>query len=499
MTLIAYHGFRDGLDPVFVTDIVISIPAEEGKEISLPSGARPAPDGPRTVNRLQQKLALIGPNLVVAFAGSAIEAAVLCRELAELGSIPPKEFLDIVSAKTKSLTDDKEFSDLAAFASCLSVVDKVTSAGHFQLLVPKGEPASCQNAALEEVVAHGSGAASYIHFASGMHMQERGQSGVLLPSIFVNICKTMFTVARFLDHEMTSGRGNLDEYWGGAFEVTVFVDGSFQKLQNFVYLLVDFDIGDEKRIIDVKRLMKLEYIGEHLFIRSVELKRDGEFLMIVNDETHHVAPVRPSKAPPTPQIRFDAYDWLCVFGSKNIPNESRQTVVLLAPTFERLSATGAPTIHPPNIFREMGERMEIWCLPAFYQRLNELIWSAEEDRSLMAGSIWAPTEEESRLMMARDHLQLLREVRAGSVAVLLDLRDKQASRIWAASPESSDFASPIISVGITPDSIEQYLPGATSILATSIPSGWLRFAVVAAGGIDWFVAHRNADGSLEMP
>lgn len=83
--------------------------------------------------------------------------------------------------------------------------------------------------------------------------------------------------------------------FGGGYEVVAFYDGRFQKVSNIVYAFADAELDAEGMLqIDFpKCLIKSEYKGEDLKIRSVELHFDEESdeYVPVNDRTFTIAPV----------------------------------------------------------------------------------------------------------------------------------------------------------------------------------------------------------------
>ncbi|WP_206213543.1 hypothetical protein, partial [Pseudomonas viridiflava] len=83
--------------------------------------------------------------------------------------------------------------------------------------------------------------------------------------------------------------------FGGGYEVVAFYDGRFQKISNIVYAFADAELDAEGMLqVDFpKCLIKSEYKGEDLKIRSVELQFDEDFdeYVPVNDRTFTIAPI----------------------------------------------------------------------------------------------------------------------------------------------------------------------------------------------------------------
>ncbi|MCA4076231.1 hypothetical protein F9Z43_23905 [Pseudomonas monteilii] len=81
--------------------------------------------------------------------------------------------------------------------------------------------------------------------------------------------------------------------FGGGYEVVAFYDGRFQKISNIVYAFADAELDAEGMLqVDFpKCLIKSEYDGEDLKIRSVELQFDEDFdeYVPVNDRTFTIS------------------------------------------------------------------------------------------------------------------------------------------------------------------------------------------------------------------
>jgi hypothetical protein len=85
-----------------------------------------------------------------------------------------------------------------------------------------------------------------------------------------------------------SSPANLGEAWGGGFEVAVFDQGRFHKLDNILYLFWKLtDNGDGSHTLTLMhKMMKSQYWGDALLLRVLELEKDKDGNRSTNDWTH---------------------------------------------------------------------------------------------------------------------------------------------------------------------------------------------------------------------
>jgi hypothetical protein len=133
-------------------------------------------------------------------------------------------------------------------------------------------------------------------------------------------------------------------------------------------------------------VLKLHYVKEHLFIRSIDLEpMNGTLFRIIEDTVLYVRPLlRKSEKPNSFDVRIDDNEWLCYACSFVGPTRQDDSFVMVVPKY------GVPTPRLPYVIRERGDNtVEIAFSQEFMEKLAHAVWdTADKGQPRAAAWIW---------------------------------------------------------------------------------------------------------------
>lgn len=286
MTMISGYKLKEG--GFLQADILLTSSNKKIRPSQIPS-FKPDAGSPalraHAVAGLCQKILVVNDHFAVAFAGDVRSIQAVVRLIERLADEHPvltgKRFSDAVLAD--DAIDSKKIRIIA-----LSVEDnEILISNVYAERGPRNENF--------ELWVGGSGAE---HVKAHYQDYPPHAFDVLEENIVVHgTCMALEQFASHLKSEFENKfkSESIASLFGGGYEVVAFYDGRFQKISNIVYAFADAELDAEGMLqVDFpKCLIKSEYKGEDLKIRSVELQFDEDFdeYVPVNDRTFTIAPI----------------------------------------------------------------------------------------------------------------------------------------------------------------------------------------------------------------
>ena len=293
LTLIAQISFN-GI-PIYIGDLLLSADVKPSHVVDIPAGkdinARLPEGAHRAVHALRQKVNLISDRLIIAWAGSYLQALSLMSEMKRAidnGDLTLETIRQIVESRDPGDRDDLQLVGtiltpdhldkgrvhLQHFEYCIDCVSvgevKIyaggTGADDLLQIIPQGVAANplpdCQPESPE-------------HYGWAF-TQALGVSGALI------------------GHETITGENILD-WWGGGIEVASFVDGKFQKLTDVLHTIWRAIKIDSQRyeIRFVSKLIKYDYFEDALVAQtfSVAINRANQKAVIEDHSYRMYTPI----------------------------------------------------------------------------------------------------------------------------------------------------------------------------------------------------------------
>ncbi len=295
MTLIARMRF--GGAPLYIGDAMLSVFTNRHlRQVSVPAykdiNERLSDDAWGYARGLRQKLNVLGEgDLLVAWAGSELQARIALRELEEAsnaGARTVQDFFDVLGTKPAN-----ELNDLTLLGTKISREE-----GEERSLVANWAINCAQKTILDiDCRVAGSGAATF----EGM-----------LPALLSNPPMAvddhsqmsrawqvaMVAAGRLIGHEVHVGE-NLNELWGGAFEAAYISDHKIAKVTDTLHSFWGLERLNERQasLVMLLKLLKYEYVGQDLVVHVLDIPIEGpaEGSMHVVSPLLHPSSVRPAK------------------------------------------------------------------------------------------------------------------------------------------------------------------------------------------------------------
>lgn len=286
MTMISGYKLKEG--GFLVADILLTTRSKSLPVSQVPSFTSDEDESASSeyaVAGLCQKILVVNDHFAVAFAGDVAAIQDVVRLIDELVEQDPvltgKRFSEAVTSDPYISNQKIKIISLSVEGDKLDVSNVYAEFGHanehFELWVGgSGEehaiehyqdyPAHAFDVPEEDIVVHGT-------------------------------CMALDQFAKHLKNEFENKftSESIANLFGGGYEVVAFHGGRFQKISNIVYAFADAEI-DSNGILQVdfpKCLIKSEYDGEDLKIRSVELEfdEDSDDFTATKDRTFTIAPI----------------------------------------------------------------------------------------------------------------------------------------------------------------------------------------------------------------
>jgi hypothetical protein len=259
--------------PIYIGDLLLSADVKLNHVVDIPAikdiNARLPKGTLRSVHALRQKLNLISDRLIIAWAGSYLQARSLMREMkraADSGDITLDNIRQIVESRDPSDRDDLQFVGTVLTPNHLG--DGRVYLQHFEYCI------NCISMDDVNVYAGGSGADELLRIIP------QGVAANPLPDCQPEspehygwaLAQAMAVSGGFIGHETTTGE-NILNWWGGGIEVASFVDGKFQKLTNVLHTVwraIKTD-SEHYEIRFVPKLIKYDYFEDALVAQTFDV------------------------------------------------------------------------------------------------------------------------------------------------------------------------------------------------------------------------------------
>jgi hypothetical protein len=305
MTLVVRLAISDY--PLLLGDVLVSGPETAGSSLVVPTvGAMTNvfPEGSGYVpTDLRQKLAVLGDNLVLGWAGSRIAAKVVTRELLDLNSRRSltldslMRYFDELDSSiweqgTGFLGFVKDGSGVAQFGRCCYEVP--TSLFGRVGLLGSGVP-------YVEAYLHGN--PQIPDLPRALNDLQRSVGVALIAS------------GSFLCHEIATHH-TLLHYFGGGYEIASLVEGTFAKIDDVTYLFWYGQIDESGCRFNIHQVCKYSYQGDLLLIRAATFSEPSSATPVLTARPIFTV-VPPVYREPTEQelhsVRLPSFDskWLC--------------------------------------------------------------------------------------------------------------------------------------------------------------------------------------------
>lgn len=286
MTMISGYKLKEG--GFLQADILLTSSNKRVRPSQIPS-FKPDAGSPalraHAVAGLCQKILVVNDHFAVAFAGDVRSIQAVVRLIERLVDEHPvltgKRFSDAVLADDTIDSEKIRIIALSVEEDEIHISNVYADCGH-------------RNENFELWVG-GSGSG---HVKAHYQDYPPHAFDVLEENIVVHgTCMALDQFAKYLKNEFENKykSESIARLFGGGYEVVAFYDGRFQKISNIVYAFADAELDAEGKLqVDFpKCLIKSEYKGEDLKIRSVEFKFDEDFdeYVPVNDRTFTIAPI----------------------------------------------------------------------------------------------------------------------------------------------------------------------------------------------------------------
>jgi hypothetical protein len=282
MTVIASFGIRR--HPVMLGDLLLSGPEPDKQILRVPSigpVTNVFPNGSGyTLTGLKQKLAVIHPDLAMAWSGSYVKARFVANELKQLTS--NKEFnLDSISRFVEEVREDSTLQDLSMI---VLASDRKAGLVHTGSVRVQGYTTDHYG----KVCVGGSGHDDIVSLLKGAEQSEfakEKESEKNRVNLALNYAG--YVAGTILTSDIST-KHSLLQYYGGGSEIVTLIGGSFAKVDKLAYVVWFAHVVEPKqiRMYDPIRIMYYSYRKDYLFLHSMgfDPNLDREHRMVDNTQ-----------------------------------------------------------------------------------------------------------------------------------------------------------------------------------------------------------------------
>lgn len=246
-----------GGHPLLIGDILVSGLETEGHTFHVPTIGnitKVFPEGSGFVpKRLCQKIAMIGDNIMVGWAGNLIAARTTIKGLAGMASKIGLTVDDIVGFISSEMEGSEAKAGFVGFLR--------DAAGYHQFRYG-GEVVDTERYGSIGVL--GSGAADVVSLLKKCPVL-KGEEVKPSSSQEQVVIAGLGLVSSLLGHELTMGN-TLSSYYGGGFEVAAVVDGRFQKFSNVSHSYWYGEFGEEGLGLNLYQHVRNSYSKDLMFV-----------------------------------------------------------------------------------------------------------------------------------------------------------------------------------------------------------------------------------------
>jgi hypothetical protein len=269
---------------MLISDLLLSGPEPLGQKFAIPTvGDVKTVFGEGsgfTPTRLNQKVALIGDDLVLAWTGSRLEARTIIKELIEKNMQQP--------LSKDSLADYFKSVDPRALKAVGFLGFLKEASGIIQLGL------NCETFASElfgEVGFLGSGSNDIKPFFEELPEfpippKQKLSMQAVSNSFALSLSGLLLSIE-------IANRRSLLQFYGGGYEIVTAVEGNFRKLDDVTYLFWFVQVIDDKIGLSLDRVFKYSYQDDVLIIRTEDLtpSENMKGLILTNSFVSVVPPV----------------------------------------------------------------------------------------------------------------------------------------------------------------------------------------------------------------
>lgn len=229
---------------------------------------------------LKQKLAVIHPDLAMAWAGSLDKARYVSNKLKQLTS--EKEIsLDHILNYLHEVENDETLKDLGLI---LLVSDKQASVVHSLFIRGKGYDTTFYG----RVCVAGTGRQDIISLLRTLEHSELSSQTDINP-VDLALCFAGSVAANILTWDMTTNY-SLAQYYGGGSEIITLSSGKFIKVDKLAYVFwIAYIINPEQvKLLDPLRIIYYSYRQDHLFVHALGFDPSAEKARRTIDNTRYL-------------------------------------------------------------------------------------------------------------------------------------------------------------------------------------------------------------------
>lgn len=284
MTIVS--AFNVGVSPVVVGDLLLSGPERSEQSTGIPvvgdiTQVFPVGSGWSIVG-LRQKVNLVAPNCVIAWAGSQLGASIVIKELRSMASCRPLCFNDL--AKYFTTLDPDVVKLGVSFVGWISD-EKGFRRFNFDALIGS---APC----FGEFAVAGTGAQAFSEIAA-MLPKDISSPDRNVTSLEKAVSTSLMGTGLMLQSELLTQQ-NLLLYFGGGYEIATFIKNCFSKIGDITFVFWVADITEHEVQLSMPQLaLKQDYLDDILLIRAIRIRPpQNESEPPKTDESlHAVSPV----------------------------------------------------------------------------------------------------------------------------------------------------------------------------------------------------------------
>lgn len=289
MTLVASFSVRDW--PIVLGDIMISMPARgrESGGFNIPTHANVnacvAPSTGRLISGLVQKVTILTPRLAIAWAGSALCARAVFREILDRSESP--EFLDVAAV----LNEWQHEAGMDLYVTGLYLGDTREAGSTIVRFAWDSENGWETRKQIfpdyGNCYVGGTGADTFLNLLGNATCKLPPQT----PPLESVICLSLAHLGKLAGDQIRKSAG-INEFYGGAFEIASLLAGHLKKIGDVAYHFWEARLAQNAQVtITFHISLKIDYFEDYLIIRKLEYGNEIAANTVGADELYVIRPV----------------------------------------------------------------------------------------------------------------------------------------------------------------------------------------------------------------